>query len=175
MQLHIVWVKVTSCQKWYLRHLYLKPRHWLYLASSSSWAFKSLCLNWKSSDMPQRKRPPTVDPVFSFYSSLHLSCSVLCLIVSPITFTKWLLSWTLCLWSSSLSGRNHREKDTSLKGRFIRKMTLAQFFVNISFSHFPVAMLWGHKGDQSKHDLYLCNSQSVSGILGILPVSACII
>lgn len=79
--------------------------------------------------MPQRKRPPTVDPVFSFCPSLHLSCSILCLLVSPVTFTKWLLSWTLCLWSSSLWGRNHREQGTSLKGRFIRRMAFAQFLV----------------------------------------------
>lgn len=84
-----------------------------------------------------------------------------------------------CLWSSSLSGKNHREQGTSLKGRFIRRMTLAQFLVvhqlTFSFSHLPVAILRGQKGDQSNHNLCLCNSQSVNGILGILPVSACII
>lgn len=93
--------------------------------------------------MPQRKRPPTFDPVFSFYPSLHLSCLVLCLIVSPITFTKWLLLWALCL-------RNHREQGTSLKGMFIRRMTLVQLLVvhwlTFSFSHLPVAMLQGQKG-----------------------------
>lgn len=58
-------------------------------------------------------------------------------------------------------------------------MTLAQFLavhqLTFSFSHLPVAMLRGQKGDQSNHDLCLSNSQSVNGILGILPVSACII
>ena len=56
-----------------------------------------------------------------------------------------------CLWSSSLSGKNHREQGTSLKGRFIRRMTLAQFLVvhqlTFSFSHLPIAILRGQKGD----------------------------
>lgn len=66
--------------------------------------------------MHQRKRPPTVDPVFSFYPSLHLSCSVLCLIVSLITFTKWLLSWTLAFGHLPFQVGTFENKAHPLKG-----------------------------------------------------------
>lgn len=66
--------------------------------------------------MHQRKRPPTVDPVFSFYPSLHLSCSVLCLIASLITFTKWLLSWTLAFGHLPFQVGTIENKAHPLKG-----------------------------------------------------------